>query len=206
MEDIKSIIAKNISELRQKNKMTQLELAEKLNYSDKTVSKWERGESSPDISILIEIARYFDVSLDYLVTAEHPEPQPEDEAFEEEEPVAKLKLNRRAIANLSESCAWLVAVFAFVITTLAMQKISFQLLYFLYALPVAFIIRLVFNSIWFNRRHNYYIISLLLWSLLVGIHTTFWYFGFDIAIIYLLGVAGQIVILLWSCISKPHKK
>ena len=44
MTDIKGTIAKNISELRQANKMTQLTLAEKLNYSDKAVSKWERGK------------------------------------------------------------------------------------------------------------------------------------------------------------------
>ena len=49
MEDIKND-AKNITELRILNNMTQMELAEKLNYSDKTISKWERAESSPDIS------------------------------------------------------------------------------------------------------------------------------------------------------------
>lgn len=45
MEDIKSIVAKNITDLRILNNMTQLELGAKLNYSDKTISKWERGHS-----------------------------------------------------------------------------------------------------------------------------------------------------------------
>ena len=67
MEEVKNIVAKNIYELRKKNNMTQLELAEKLNYSDKTVSKWEKGENSPDITVLVEIANIFGVSLDYLV-------------------------------------------------------------------------------------------------------------------------------------------
>ena len=67
MEEVKDIVAKNIHELRKKNNMTQLELAEKLNYSDKTVSKWEKGENSPDITVLVEIANIFGVSLDYLV-------------------------------------------------------------------------------------------------------------------------------------------
>ena len=49
MEDVKNIVAKNITELRLLNNMTQLELAEKLNYSNKTISKWERAESTPDI-------------------------------------------------------------------------------------------------------------------------------------------------------------
>ena len=67
MEDLKHIIAKNICDLRTAKGMTQLELAEKLNYSDKAVSKWERGESVPDITVLKEIADLFDVTLDYLV-------------------------------------------------------------------------------------------------------------------------------------------
>ena len=215
MNDIKSIIAKNISELRQANNMTQLELAEKLNYSDKTVSKWERAESSPDIASLIEIARIFNVSLDYLVTQEHADPPAPDEgsnapsgktatANEEVQEIAP-KFNRRAIAGLSECCAWLVAVFAFVITTLPAQQITYQFLFFVYALPIALIVRLVFNSIWFNPRNNYYIISILVWSILAAVHITFLYFGINIALIYLLGVAGEIIIVLWSLISKPKK-
>ena len=67
MSDIKAIIAKNITALRQNHKMTQIELAEKLNYSDKAVSKWERGESVPDISVLKQIADLFGVTVDYLL-------------------------------------------------------------------------------------------------------------------------------------------
>ena len=65
MKDIKGIVAKNICELRQLNNMTQLELAEKLNYSDKAISKWERAESCPDITVLVQIADLFGVSGDY---------------------------------------------------------------------------------------------------------------------------------------------
>ena len=50
MEKLNFIIAKNLSELRRKNKLTQLEVAEKLNYSDKAVSKWEQGEALPGIA------------------------------------------------------------------------------------------------------------------------------------------------------------
>ena len=71
MEDPKEIIARNIVDLRRKNGMTQLELAEKLNYTDKAVSKWERGESIPDVAVLKTIADLFGVTVDYLLTAEH---------------------------------------------------------------------------------------------------------------------------------------
>lgn len=200
MDEIKTIVARNISELRQANHMTQLDLAEKLNYSDKTISKWERAESTPDIAVLIEIARLFGVTLDYLVQAEHDVQEMQKPSSEEP------KYNRRAIAYISESVAWIAAIVAFIITTLIMGRVTFQFLYFVYALPAVLIVRLVFNSIWFNPRRNYYIISLLMWSLLAAVHLTFWHFEINIALIYLLGVAGQAVILLWSRISRPKRQ
>lgn len=200
MEDTKSIVAKNISELRLLNNMTQMELGERLNYSDKTISKWERGESSPDITVLVEIANLFGVSLDYLVRAENID------ATVKEHKIKQTQYNRKVIAYISESVAWFVAVFAFIITSLITNEATFQWLYFVYALPVVLIIKLVFNSVWFNPRNNYYIISAMVWSILAAIHITFLYFKVNVALIYLLGVAGQIVIILWSFIKKPKNK
>ena len=200
MEDIKGILAQNISALRQANGMTQLELAERINYSDKAISKWERGESAPDISVLVQLATIFGVTLDYLVTAEHPEHTPcaRDDG--------KPKYNRKAIAYVSESGAWIVAILAFIITSLIVGAFSFQFLYFVYTLPVVFIVRLVFNSIWFNPRHNYFIVSGLMWSILLSLHITFLYFGVNVALVYLLGAVGQLAIVLCSFISKPKRK
>ena len=68
MEDnVKNVIAKNIVELRKANNLKQSELAEMLNYSDKAVSKWESGNSMPDISVLIKIGDIFGITLDDLV-------------------------------------------------------------------------------------------------------------------------------------------
>ncbi len=199
MENIKSNIAKNITELRILNNMTQLELAEKLNYSDKTISKWERAESSPDIAVLVEMANLFGVTLDYLVKAENVE------KAEAENNTEGNKYNRRIISYISESVGWIVAIFAFIITTLIIKETTFQWLYFVYAFPIVLIIKLVFNSIWFNPRHNYLIISALMWSVLAAIHITFMYFSVNVSLIYVLGAAGQIVIILWSLINKPKK-
>ena len=200
MEDIKSNVAKNITELRILNNMTQMELAEKLNYSDKTISKWERAESSPDISVLVEMADLFGVTLDYLVRSENIE-----EAVVEHK-TNEVKYNRRAVSYIAEGGGWIIAIFAFIITTLITNQMSFQWLYFLYALPVVLIVKLIFNSIWFNPRHNYLIISALMWSILATIHITFLYFKVNVTLIYLLGVAGQIVIVLASYINKPKTK
>ena len=62
----RDIISKNITCLRKKNKMTQGELADKLFYSNKAVSKWERGESLPDAEMLQKIADLFNVPIEYL--------------------------------------------------------------------------------------------------------------------------------------------
>ena len=201
MKDIKSIVAKNITELRLSKGMTQLELAEQLNYSDKTISKWERADSSPDISVLVEISELFGVTVDYLTKEEHST----EENIAANNRSKKTRCNRKAITYVSESASWLIAILAFIITTLILGKISFQYLYFVYALPIALIVRLIFNSIWFNPRHNYYIVTLLMWSLLASIHITFLYFGINVALIYLAGVAGQCIIVLWSFIRKPKK-
>lgn len=200
MEDIKSIVAKNITELRLLNNMTQMELAEKLNYSDKTISKWERAESSPDIAVLVDIADLFGVSLDYLVRTENIEETVKENKQKE------TKYNRRVISYISESVALFIAIFAFIITSLITKEATFRWLYFVYALPIVLIVKLVFNSIWFNPRHNYFIISALIWSILAAIHITFLYFKINVSLIYLLGLFGQIVIILWSFIKKPKRK
>ena len=199
MEDIKSIVAKNITELRLLNNMTQLELAQKLNYSDKTISKWERAESSPDISVLVEMSDLFGVTLDYMVRSENIE----EKVVEHKKKEAKY--NHKVITYISEGAVWFVAMFAFIITSLISKHAAFQWLYFIYAFPIVMIIRLVFNSIWFNKRKNYLIISALMWSVLATIHITFWYFKINVALIYLLGVVGEIIIVLWSFIKKPKK-
>lgn len=200
MEDVKSIVAKNITELRLLNNMTQVELAKKLNYSDKTISKWERGESTPDIAVLIEIATLFGVSMDYLVGLETPEKEGARSKLEQ------TGYNRRVISYISEGIVWILTIFAFILTSLILQETRFQWLYFVYALPVVLILKLVFNTIWFNPRKNYMIISALIWSVLATIHVTFLYFHINVSLIYLLGIALQIIVILWSFLDKPKKR
>ena len=198
MQDIKRIVAKNITELRIRSNMTQMELAERLNYSDKTISKWERAESSPDIAVLVQIAALFNVSLDRLVSNEEiaediPEPASPSSQY-----------SKRVISYVSESIVWIAATLAFIITSLILGAMRFQWLYYVYAIPAVLIVRIVFNSVWFNPRRNYLIISALVWSILLSVHLTFLYFGVNAALIYLLGAVGQIVIIMWSFIKKKR--
>ncbi len=193
MEEMKSIIAKNISELRQSKGWTQIELAGRLNYTDKAISKWERAESVPDVTVLVQIADLFEVPLDYLVRAEH-----------DAEPVKKTALGVRArrnygfITGMSILLVWLIALLTFVVLALSTDITRFHWLTFVYAVPVSMIVWLVLNSIWFDRHRNYLIISLLMWSLLGAVCLTLLPFVAKTWLLLALGLPGQIIILLWS--------
>lgn len=194
MENIKFIIAKNISELRISNSMTQLELAEKLHYSDKAVSKWERGDSMPEISTLVAIANLFGVTLDYLVSEKHSSADKSALSVYDN----RKKTNRTIITAISILLVWFIALVVYVFIDIISSDIHWHWVTFLYSVPAALIVWLVFNSIWFNTRLNYLIISLLVWSVIACIHITFLIFKINIWQIYALGVPGQLVILLWS--------
>ena len=202
MEDIKLTIAKNITALRQNAKLTQIELAERLNYSDKAVSKWERAESIPDITVLKTIADMFQVPLDYLVR-ENPElPVLEEEP--DQTPVRKR--NHKVITALSILLVWFVAAVVFVILDMIGLDTWLHLFAFAYAIPVSMIVWLVMNSIWFTRRRNYLIISLLMWTtlgctglLLFLLKVNFWQ-------LFILGALGQIIIATWSKMQYTKKK
>ena len=201
MEDIKSIIAENIVQLRRANGMTQIDLAEKLNYSDKAVSKWERGESVPDISVLKNIADLFGVTVDFLITADH-DPS-ELEVGEDIELQRKKKDRTRGmITGMSILLVWLVASIIFVPIDIATTGIWAHWLAFAYAVPVSMLVWLIFNAMWFNRRRNYLIISLMVWTLIAAIHLTVLVCGYNIWQMYLLGIPGQLIIVLWSKIGK----
>jgi transcriptional regulator with XRE-family HTH domain len=193
MDQIKQIVAKNITDLRKGLGLTQLELAERLNYSDKAVSKWERGESLPDVAVLKQIADLFQVSIDYLVSAEHT-PHQEDHIIYR----GRELRNRRIIMGISVILVWLAATIAFVVVDIVLGSAARNWIIFLYALPASMIVFLVFTSLWFNPRWNYLIISLLMWSTLVCLHVGILLLGFNVWIIYILGIPGQAIILLWS--------
>lgn len=193
MKDIKSIIAGNIAALRTAHKMTQTELAEKLNYSDKAVSKWERAESIPDITVLAQISELFGVTVDYLIEEKHEKPV---SPIKEISP--RKKYNRAIITGISILLVWFLATFIFVTTDIATTDLFGHWLVFIYAVPASFIVWLVFNCIWFNKRRNFLIISLLMWSVLICAYLTALVFSFNIWLIFALGIPGQIIIFMWS--------
>ncbi len=198
MEELKKIISSNIVELRRSSNMTQAELAEKLCYSDKAISKWERGESIPDVFILKQVADMFGVTVDYLLT-DH-----KDEKAAAEKIAKKRNMNHLLIALISTGLVWLISTALFVIFKLSNLAIPRLWLSFIFAIPVSCIVLLTFNSIWGRAKLNYIIISLLMWSTLLSICLAL--ADFQIWLLLAIGAPGQIIIILWSGLNNKKKK
>jgi transcriptional regulator with XRE-family HTH domain len=200
--DLKSIIAKNIVALRQGAKLTQSDLADKLSYSDKAISKWERAESMPDITVLKAIADLFELPLDYLVQEEHDTITPTAPV---QAPAPSKRRNHVIITLLSVLIVWFLATVGFVTMDIASLGHWARFLAFLYALPISCIVWLVFNSIWFNSRWNYLIISLMMWSAIFCIVLTLFACGVNAWQILFLGIPGQAAVWLWSYLQYRAK-
>ena len=203
MSDLRRIVAKNISELRQKHRMTQLNLAQRLNYSDKAISKWERGESFPDIFMLKRIADLFGVSVDYLLREDH------SEAIKRDARVSKMiRRNRIIISFLANMLIWLIATVAFVIVGLVHPNSPLpEWMVFFYALPLSSVVTLVFNSIWGRPKLNYVIIMFMSWFILLAFYMTYLtVFELNIWLIFVIGIPVQIIVSLWSGINNPRIK
>ena len=193
MDDIKDIIAKNIADLRRRKGMTQTELAQALQYSDKAVSKWERGESLPDVKVLKALADIFGVTLDYLVAEEH-----EDPLVERRRQTTRKTNNRRFITGMCLVLVWLIAALVYVVLELSITAEAPLWITFLCAIPVTMIVWLILNASWFSTRWNYVIISLLMWTSLLTLCICLYVFEKDSWLIMTLGIPAQVIIVFWS--------
>lgn len=199
-EKLKNQLGANIAALRKRSGMTQAALAERINFSDKAVSKWERGESIPDVLTLMEIAQIFDVSVDELLR--DPNALPENVGKVEQvmgravEKTLKRKADKRIIERLCSVLVWFVALFVFVVcSSLDIPK---TWLSFFYAVPVDCIVLLVLRSAWRDFRSNRLLISGIMWGFLVSFYVTVLVLAqVNLWKIFLLGIPGQIAIFLW---------
>ncbi len=201
MEDLKAVIAGNIIQLRKKHGMTQAELAKKLNYTDKAVSKWERHESLPDITVLKAVADCFGVTVDYLITEVHEEKNEPAAGQAAAQNYVGMK-NKGFITGMSIMLVWLIACIAFVAINYVDNDSEVHWLAFTYAVPVSMIVWLVLNSVWFDSHRNFLIISLMMWGMLLSVFLTLLVGGHCLPLIFILGIPGQVIIFLWSKIRR----
>ena len=162
LSELKLITASNIIKLRTGAGMTQAELGEKLNYSDKTISKWERGEAIPDAYVLTELSELFGVTVDFLLSSH--------DSWEEQVKKSRppeVTYSADNIIALSSVSAFAAVLAVFVVLWLC-GTVVWQLL--LLGLPLALLTALVLICV-FKRGYNpQYIIAALVLSVFVGVY------------------------------------
>lgn len=218
-EELKLKIGANIIHYRKAMGITQAELAQRLNYSDKAVSKWERGESIPDVLTLVDIAGQFHITINQLVYGPQEEQQEPQEVREPVEPTPeepempdkppritdRIRHNRRVIQGLVSVLVWIVVLAFYVLLD------SFQLPYlwllFLIGIPAHAITLLSLRSAWQMYSWNQVLISIIMWGSLLCLYAVIYLIS-NISIwrLFLMGVLGQTAIILWfNLIKKPKE-
>lgn len=185
MENIREVVTANLISLRKASHFTQIELAEKVKYSDKAVSRWENGESTPDVETLQALADIYNVPIAYFFeTHEDPEIMKKEMSQRQKEIV---------VASLAVSVIWLIATVIFVYL-MAFKKIVYWQV-FVWALPASSLSVSYFN---YRKWHSHLLSAILqsfsVWSVIAGIYLQF--ISLNMWLIFLIGVPIEVAIIL----------
>lgn len=196
-KDMKQIIAKNLANLRKNKKITQTELAEQFGYSDKAISKWENGDTLPDIQTLYHLCEFYNVTLDFLVS---------EQSFDE-----KIKyinhLNKRVIINNSLiellycSFVWILAVIIYVYLYTFSEINYWQI--FIWAIPATTIVMLLFTKVWKQKLYTFIVRSLFFWTLVTACYIQF--IEYNIWPLFFLMIPIQVALILTIAINDKLK-
>lgn len=188
-EALRSLIAENISYYRRQNGDTQADLAEKLNYSDKSVSKWERGDGTPDIYILSKIADLYGITVQDLLRTKK---------------VPKSHTRHVLINLLSVGLVWLTMTVLFCGAKILNICADSAWLLFIYAIPVTGIVWEVFSAMWWNLLLQAISGSLIIWgvglSLVLSIHLDSFFL-----LLVICGVL-QVLLILFFLLKYQNRK
>ncbi len=199
MENIKEIIAKNLTELRKKHKLTQGALAERLNYSDKAISRWERAETLPDIEVLCQICDLYGVKFEYLLQKEQPDDS-KNPYIKERDTASKISISLIAMCTV-----WIMASVLFAVLNIYFSDSHWSI--FIWAVPATCLVGWVCNALWGNKVLKVIIASIMTWSTilalfveaLVAINLNLWF-------LFIIGVPIQMIIILTTTLKKPYSR
>lgn len=199
--EFKKTVAENLVRFRKESNFTQLDIANKLNYSDKAVSKWERGDSLPDSFVLKQLATLYNVSVDELLSKKEDKkrvPFSLKRAFK----------NKHFLINcMSAGLVWLIACILFVVLRYTSAR-AYAYLSFVYALPVSALVNFILTTIWSWKWVSGIFATIFLWTGFLTAYLTvqllapiesFW-------IIFIVAIPVQIIIILWYFLIKETKK
>ncbi len=191
MEGLKERVARNLVLCRKGAGLTQLQVAEHLNYSDKAVSKWERGEGLPDLTVLVALSELYGVTLDYFVQ-EH-----EGKRL----PLPKDKRRRLIYVLCACGLVWLVATLVFVFLGIfGVQGKTW--LAFVFAAPATFVLLTVFSCLWGNRAEIFFAVSGIVWMTALSLFLS-WETE-NIWLVFIAAIPLEVLALFWF-ILRPKK-
>ena len=200
--EINKIIAKNLAFYRKEAGLTQAELAEKINYSDKSVSKWESANGAPDVYTLLQLAELYGVTLNDLVSAE-----------EHEKKEKRPRNSRVWIMLLSSGIVWLVATCFFITMQLLMPHAAPWWLSFLYAVAANSIVLIVFSGMWKYKMTHFVAVTTLIWSAITCLYLTTSFildrYNQDYSalwLIFILGAPLQVLECFWGLFRAKKNK
>ena len=193
------LLAKNLAYYRKASGLTQLELAEKFNYSDKSVSKWERGEGFPDIFVLKSLADFYGISVDDFYQSEHK--------------AIKVSQSRKRkqtyLKLLSIGLGWLVVVLTFFFLQVFIgDKYAFKpWLTFIYGTLITAIILLVWEFIYHNRFLRMLAASGIVWSAALSLYLTFLVvINQNLPLIFVVAIPLQVLEIIWYLFRRNKKR
>lgn len=184
-EQFNKTVSANLIKYRKYHGITQASLAEKLNYSDKAVAKWESGESLPEAFVLNQIAEIYGITLNDLLSTKKRVKAPAS------------KVRAFFIPALSCCVVWLVALVSFISLLGALPDFNKPWLTFIYAVPVTFIVVLVFSCIYKNKLTQFISISGIIWTVIMSIHLSLIEILPIVSTLYVIGIPIQIAFILW---------
>ncbi|MDR3209026.1 MAG: helix-turn-helix domain-containing protein [Oscillospiraceae bacterium] len=180
-------IASNLQYYRKLAGYTQSALAERINYSDKSVSKWERAGGYPDIYVLVMLAELYGVTVNDLISESKPL-LPPDPGFREK--------SRYVMCFQYIVLVWLVATAAFTVLMVFFSGAPYAWYVFVLALPLSSAVSIVFAMLWWGRLARFLTISAMAWSLAVCVYLMLMTFSFAYLFFIVCGVT-QLLVLLW---------
>ena len=161
MDNANEIVSKNLVKYRVAAGLTQAELAQKLNYSDKSISKWERGEGLPDLNILIKLSQIYKIKLDDFLSQEQKVKTPLLSKFH--------RHKKLFISLLAGGFTWFIATAVFMVLLMIPTTSNIAWMSFVYAIPICAIVQLVFSVLWGNELTNAVFSSIILWGCILSI-------------------------------------
>ncbi|MBO5529498.1 MAG: helix-turn-helix domain-containing protein [Bacilli bacterium] len=216
MENLASIVGKNLASLRKAKGLTQQDLAKEINYSDKSISKWELGYSLPSVDILKDFAAFYGVTIDYLVAEQSQEDLEKIAKAEEEDEKIRFR-NQIIVIALTVTFVFLVAICVFFsgyynpFKTRPAGEPAHKGLWviFVWMIPVSIFLAAV--ECWHyyhNRKLMVILLSSFAWTLLLSFCVQFQFYNDEPEIIWYILVVGipiQIILILWGNF-RPKKK